>query len=242
MNHFNRYINEAENFSGFGGDEYWDFDAANVDLMADGGAAPVAIAEAPAQTPRPYSLVIQNTNPTAATAVLFGKNKFLLATNFGSDTGVIITPSYSDVEYVEMLQQSGSQPFDTSLIRIQSSNSTQITQILNVTSKDANGQVFTDPIITQNYFSSMQFQSGILDAPVRLTINENSYITFTVLASTTLTMTFFPEAKTNIARALGGKSPVKLYGSPQVPVLQAVAGLRKPSSYPATNLISARNA
>jgi hypothetical protein len=81
---------------------------------------------------------------------------------------------------------------------------------------DANGQSATLPIITQSYFSSYQQQSGILDVPYSLKIDGNTNISFPVLATTTVIITFFPAEKVDTARALNGKGAKAVYGNPQV--------------------------
>jgi hypothetical protein len=202
-NSFNidRYLNEAEEkFSGFYGDDYDDFDGNDFDLfegeddysMATGGGMDMV------KSPSPYQLTVTNTTAGALTLVMFGNNQFLLSTNFGSSVGLTVTPAQSNVSYLQLLQQSASQPFETSLIRVQSSIATQVTQILTVTITDANGQ------------------SGILDVPYSLKIDANTSITSTILAGAVVTYTFFPAEKVNVAKGLAGSGAVQVYGNPQV--------------------------
>jgi hypothetical protein len=87
---------------------------------------------------------------------------------------------------------------------------------LTVTVLDANGQSATLPIITQSYFSSYQQQSGILDVPYSLKIDGNTNLSFPVLATTTVVITFFPAEKVDTARSLNNKSAKAVYGNPQV--------------------------
>ena len=181
---------------------------------ADGGQGAVV----PAKQPTPYQVNVTNTTPNPLTVVLFGLNTYLLTPNFGTSLGVTVTPAQSNVAYLELLQQSASNPFSTSLIRIQTSNPSQITQILTLTSKDANGQLCQIPIITQSYFSANQFQSTILDVPYPVKIDGNTYLTFPILGNTTATYTFFPAEKINPARNLGGGDQQQLYSAPSVPV------------------------
>lgn len=213
------YLREAESqYSGYDGLDYddWDmdmnedWDGADGYSMATGGGVDML------KAPSPYQITVQNTTAGTLTVVLFGKNQYLLSPNFGSATGLVVTPSQANVTYLELLQQSADQPFETSLLRVQSSNSSQVTQILTVTVKDANGQSATLPIITQSYFSSYQQQSGILDIPYNLKVDSNTNVTSPILANTTVTYTFFPAEKVNVAKGLAGKKPVQIYGNPQV--------------------------
>jgi hypothetical protein len=235
-----RYIAMAEeNFSGANG---FDVNLQNLDLSvegeygADGNAgyyyadgdymdadgdysyATAAPARVAAKQPTPYQVNVTNTTGATGTVVLFGLNTFLLTANFGSSVGVTVTPAQVNVSYLELLNQSASQPFETSLIRIQTSNASQLTQILTLVSKDANGQLCQIPIITQSYFSANQFQSTILDVPYPVKIDGNTYVTFPILANTTATYTFFPAEKINTARILGNGSSLQKYSAPAVPV------------------------
>lgn len=216
-----RYLNEAEErFSGFYGDDYDDFVGEDFDLFegedlmdysnADGGGVNML------KTPSPYQVLVTNTTAGSLNLVLFGFNQFLLSTNFGSATGLTVTPAQSNVSYLQLLTQSASQVFETSLIRVQSSNASQVTQIITVTVSDANGQSATLPIITQSYFSSYQQQSGILDVPYQVKIDGNTSLTSTILANTTVTYAFFPAEKINLGNGLNGKGAVQVYGNPQV--------------------------
>lgn len=219
----NAYLQQAEaEFSGASGQDMYSFDNNseiyfNADDLYSADAAESAAAPV-RRSPSPYQIAITNSTAGTLNAIVFGKNIYLLSTNFGSATGITVTPSQSNVSYLQLLNQSGDQPFETSLIRIQSTNTAQITQIINITSTDSNGQQCTIPLITQSYFSANQFQAGILDIPYNLKIDGNTYLTYPVFASTTVVMTFFPANKANTARMLGGASTLQKYGVPQVPV------------------------
>jgi hypothetical protein len=228
-NNFNidRYLDEAEEkFSGFYGDDYDDYDdfiGDDFDLFegeddddymdysnATGGGVDML------KTPAPYQVLVQNTTAGSLNLVLFGYNQFLLSTNFGSSVGLTVLPAQTNVNYLQLLTQSSSQPFETSLIRVQSTNASQVTQIITVTVSDANGQSATLPIITQSYFSSYQQQSGILDVPYSVKIDSNTSLTSTILSNTTVTYTFFPAEKVNPAKGLSGQGALQVYGNPQV--------------------------
>lgn len=224
-NNFNidRYLNEAEErFSGFYGEDYDDFDGDDFDLFEGDGDDLYSYSNATGggmdmlKSPAPYQLTVVNSTAGNLTLVMFGQNQYLLSTNFGSSVGLSVTPAQTNVSYLQLLQQSASQPFETSLIRVQSTNASQVTQILTVTVTDANGQSATLPIITQSYFSSYQQQSGILDVPYQVKIDGNTSITSTILANTTVTYTFFPAEKVNTAKGLAGQGAVQVYGNPQV--------------------------
>ncbi len=242
----------------FGADgDYYDADGDYMDAdgyydAADGdysyaAAAPrgrrIMAAPAPrkvaAKQPTPYQVNVSNTTAGTLTVVLFGLNTYLLDPNFGSSTGVTVTPAQVSVTYLELLNQSASQPFETSLIRIQTSTASQLTQILTVVSKDANGQLCQIPVITQSYFSANQFQSTILDVPYPVKIDGNTYVTFPILGNTTATYTFFPAEKINTSRVLGGGSELQQYSAPAVPVAVPMFSARPVGMKPRPKMIRA---
>jgi hypothetical protein len=220
----NAYLREAEaEYSGFDGDDSNFSTNEGLDLSMDGddgfdGDDSNVSGATMRKQPSPYQVSITNSTPNPLLATLFGMNQFLLTPNFGSAVGITVIPSQTNVSYLELLQQSASQPFETSLIRIQSANTSQITQIITITSKDANGQLCQIPLITQSYFSANQFQSGILDIPFGLRIDGNTNLQFIVLGNTSLTMTFFPSNKANMSRNLNGQAALQNYAMPSVPV------------------------
>lgn len=203
----------GNNYSNFAGDYSF--------LEAQGGQGAMVALPAPvapnAKSPSPYQLIISNSTAGSLTCVLFGQNQYLLEPNYGSATGITVTPAATNVSYTQLLQQSAFQPFETSLIRIQCGlNPTQITQLINLNVTDANGQTAGIPIYTQDYFSAYQQQPGILDMPYNMKIDGNTSLSFIVLASTTVFMTFFPAVKVNPARLVGGQGADVIYSNPQV--------------------------
>lgn len=230
-----KYLNEAEeNYSGFYGyEEESDFMPSDLDFDGDElfeddyEEASSAVGLQTANSPSPYQLNIVNSTAGTLNTIIFGKNRWLLSANYGSATGITITPSQTNVTYLEVLQQSAEQPFETSLIRVQSTNTAQVTQIMELTSKDANGQQVTLPLITQSYFSANQFQAGIIDIPYSLRVDGNMYITYPILANTTAVITFFPKDKVNVSRALGNKNALKAYAPPSVAIGIPTVALRR---------------
>lgn len=194
------------------------FDGLNeIQLGADGAMADARMMSPQVQArrtqPTPYSVSVVNSTAGTLTAVLFGYNQYQATANYGSAVGLVVTPSQANVSYIMLLSQSASQPFETSKIRVNSTNAAQVIQPLSIQSTDANGNTCTEQVITQMYFSPDQFQSGIVDVPVNKVIDGNTNISFGVFATTTVVLTFFPLEKVNTARVLGGtnQSPLKLY-------------------------------
>ncbi len=225
-----KYLDQAEEqFSGF--DDYSSEISAEGDMVsaysgeyedefyesANGGGVAMA------GSPNPYSLTIVNSTAGTLTARIFGYNRFQQSTNFGSDVGLVLTPQ-AGISYIELISQVAEQPYATQTIRLQSTNSSQVQQVLTVSKRDAAGETYTKPIYSQNYISPYQEQSGTVDIPYAVTVDGNTTIEVDILASATLTITFFPADKVKISEQLRGKSAVKVYGRPRmatgVPVVQ----------------------
>lgn len=188
-----------------GGDDY---------MSADGGERMAA----PAKQASPYQLQIANSTSGSLTAILFGANQYLLSTNYGSGTGITITPTTTNVTYLMVLMQTIQQPFETSLIRISSSNTTQVQNQITITTTDANGQSATIPLIATNYFSANQYQATIIDVPYSIKIDGNTSLSFSVAATTTVTMTFFPANKVNVTKLFNAQPALQQYATPRVNV------------------------
>lgn len=121
---------------------------------------------------------------------LFGKNKFrsdeveiknLTSFYQDDDNNLTMMKNYINaVGYVEIV-----------LVRLQSTNVSQLTQILGYTvSDDKSGK--TEAIITQSYFSAHQFQHSILDIPFgNKKLSRDVSIDFDLLAHSTLCLTMF---------------------------------------------------
>ena len=131
----------ADGDDGYGYGADGDYYYADGDEMGMSYATGRPAMRVPAKQPSPYQVNVSNTTAGNLTVQLFGLNTYLLTPNFGSSVGVTVTPAQTNVSYLELLQQSASQPFETSLIRIQTTTLPQLTQIITVTSKDANGQL-----------------------------------------------------------------------------------------------------
>jgi hypothetical protein len=101
-----------------------------------------------------YSIDFENPTDKPLKCVLFGCNDNLLKPNFGSNNGVIVKASQINVSYIMALQQSQSRPIKTKMIKIVSDNVKQLSTVLSLTSKDANGQMCQIPIITNSFMTN----------------------------------------------------------------------------------------
>lgn len=207
---FKRVMDELEqkhlHFDGTGYEEYHDY--------ADGSEQEQAVRTYQAD---PYQIVVENTlSDTPLTARLFGRDKYLLATNFGNPTGIKISLGQPGVDYVELLQQSASKPFSTQFMRIESENKLQITKFITVTEKDANGNMFRRPMNMQQYKSAYQQQENMLDVPINEYVDGSTLWEFVLDPDTKVFLTIFPLYKVDTASTLKGRDPIKSYAQARV--------------------------
>jgi len=204
-----------DNFSGMDGEFYDgspDFGMNDRYSPVEGGAMPQK-----EQTPTPYQVLVSNTTGAALNVVLFGYTKNALLPNFGSDAALVVTTGQASVPYSQLLTQSAFQPFETSYLRVESTNNAQVTTSLTLTDTDASGESRTKPLVAQTFFSPNQFQPGIINIELNLTINETTQISSLVLANTSVIYTFYMGEKINTSLALGGKGrPIKQYATPNL--------------------------
>ncbi len=161
--------------------------------------------------PSPYVVCIENTSEKKANAIIFGRNKRLLSDNFGSDESINI--SNVNGSYLQLLNQSASQPFETNLIRIFSENESQVKNAMSYESSDANGQSCIVPLIIEKYFNPSQAHYNIIDASLELKIDGNTELSYTVNPKTKVTLSFRPQQKINISMALGNNDILYLWNS-----------------------------
>lgn len=218
-NNFNvaEYLNDVRNtFSGADGWNSSNFVDANdlsfnaEEISAAEGAAMGQLHEAP-----PLQMTIVNPTAAALVCTLFGSNINLnpAVTNFGSGAALTITPD-NGVSYYQVLQQGMLEPFRIGKMRIQSTNTSQVVQTINSISTNFTGQSLSDPINMSATVSAYQQQLSITESTRAFDITGNTYLQFSVLANTTVIVTFFTQRSVNLAHGLNDKPVSKLYASP----------------------------
>lgn len=176
--------------SGFDGDNFGadgDMSYADGDMSyATGASQNVGISD-------PYVISYQNTTTTNATAILFGYNDYFGSTNYGNPVAVVIT-NLQGGTYGRLIAQSNNKFFKIGKWRFQSTVPSQLQQTLTIYHVDANGKQYSTPLNLSIMRDAYQQQSDILDVTKPVTVDGNTYVTFTLIASTTLTISMFPVA------------------------------------------------
>lgn len=172
----------------------------------------------------PYQIIIENKTTEPLTAIVFGHDRNLLKPRFGNPEGILVNLGQPDSEYVELLQQSASQPFITQFLRVESPNVLQLSRFITVTTKNANGNYSRRPLNMQQYKSAYQQQENILDVPINESVNGTKAWEMVIEPETRVIYTIFPSYKVDTSSTLYGNDPIKTYAQARV----NTAGLQLP--------------
>lgn len=233
------YIAGTERMSGFdsydsaeGDMEYFD-DASDFDgddfSYAGGSQRAAAVSD-------PYVIQYENTTTSDVTAILFGYNDYFGATNYGNPTAVVIT-NLQGGTYGRLIAQSNNKFFKLGKMRFQSSTSAQLQVTFTINHVDANGKTQTTPLNLSVSKDAYQFQSDMIDVTKVITVDGNTFLTFTLKASAVLTISMYPvevlsgKAKLNGGHILNSARAPRLSGKNVAPVIiqtsQDVRGITK---------------
>ena len=216
------YLNMIDSkFSGANGYDYSEV-TNQVAYSAAEGDARMASPQYQAQQrtmPAPYQVSLYNSTGGTLTGIIFGYNQYQNTTNYGSAVGITVT-ALTGISYIQLLSQSASQPFETSKIKVTSTNTAQVGQTFTITATDASGITCTEPIIAEMYISPDQYRNDMVEIPRNIILDGNTVISTPVLTGATVTFTFFPAEKVNTSRVLGGSnlSPIKMYSAAPQPI------------------------
>jgi hypothetical protein len=173
------------------------------------------------QTSQPYILDITSTSGSAVSNFeVLGSYQYINNAGFQANGDLVIgsvtiSSGISDVNYREMLYQFMNNPYSVGLTYIQSATANQVLETLSVNTKDANGNLAQktlvptiDPYQQQTTIIAMKYAYRI-DGFTKIIIRQ-------ILANATVKLYFYPADNINLARALGGQSVSRQFGTPPV--------------------------
>jgi hypothetical protein len=181
------YFDDSE---GFDGDS---FAAADGDYSGDAGMSYATGGSQNVGISDPYVISYYNSSSANVTAILFGYNDYFGSSNYGNSAAVIIT-NLQGGTYGRLIAQSNNKFFKIGKFRFQSTSPSQLQQTLTINHVDANGKQYSTPLNLSIMRDAYQQQSDILDVTKPVTVDGNTYITFTLIAGITLTISMFPVA------------------------------------------------
>lgn len=173
------------------------------------------------QTSQPYIVNVTSTSGSAvANFEILGSYQYINNTGFDANGDLVIgsitiSSGISDVTYREMLYQFMNNPYSVGLTYLQSATANQVLETLSINTKDANGNLAQktlvptiDPYQQQTTIIAMKYAYRI-DGFTKVIIRQ-------VLPNATVKLYFYPADNINLARALGGQSVSKQFGTPPV--------------------------
>ena len=173
------------------------------------------------QTSQPYILDITSTSGSAVSNFeVLGSYQYINNAGFQANGDLVIgsitiSSGISDVNYREMLYQFMNNPYSVGLTYIQSATANQVLETISVNTRDANGNLAQktlvptiDPYQQQTTIIAMKYAYRI-DGFTKIIIRQ-------VLAGATVKLYFYPADNINLARALGGNSVSRQFGTPPV--------------------------
>lgn len=223
MSNVRRYLSNArqsamESFSNADGFIDQDLSFTGDDFFrADGGMS----MGGDIQTSQPYIInVTSASGSSVANFDVLGSYQYINNAGFQSSGDLVIgsvtiSSGIPNITYQEMLYQFMNNPYSVGLTYIQSATANQVLQTLAVNTRDANGNLAQktlvptiDPYQQQTTIIAMKYAYRI-DGFTKITIAQ-------VLANATVSLYFYPADNINLARALGGQSVSRQFGTPPV--------------------------
>jgi len=173
------------------------------------------------QTSQPYIIDITSTSGSAVNNFeVLGSYQYINNAGFQANGDLVIgsitiSSGISDVNYREMLYQFMNNPYSVGLTYIQSATANQVLETISVNTRDSNGNLAQktlvptiDPYQQQTNIIAMKYAYRI-DGFTKLILRQ-------VLANATVKLYFYPADNINLARALGGQSVSRQFGTPPV--------------------------
>lgn len=212
MSGIDSYDNEGE-MSGFDDDDmsYFDDDAmsyADDYANAAGTKKSVPLSD-------PYVIQYQNTTTNDVTAYIFGFNDNSGTPNFGNPAAVVIT-NLQGGTYGRLFNQAQNKNFKIGKWRFQSSTASQLQQTFSINHVDANGKQYSAPLNLSVMLDAYQFQSTVLDVNKTVTVDGNTFVSFTLKASATLVISMYPVVVLSGKAVLNGGHEVNTAKAPRL--------------------------
>jgi|TARA_B110000211_G_scaffold232180_1_gene295272 hypothetical protein len=150
---------------------------------------------------QPYIIIVENTTATTIKDInLFDTFKNNGLPNFGLPIGVNVTMGVQGVTYGQLLFQSMSMPFLTSLTYLVAGSTEQVNQSFSIKAKDTNGNMQNIPC--SSVVSPYQSQGNVLQASCKYIIDGNTvFIISNLLPNSTFKIYIYPSKISNISNS-----------------------------------------
>jgi len=216
-------------FDDFDGDDFNSFDGDDFSSVQGQGSQMIS---------DPYVIQYANATGAAITGTLFGYNDYFLATNFNN--GALTVTTLQGGTYNRLIAQTQNKPLRIGKWRFQASGTNVASQLaitVTINQVDANGKQYSVPLNLSIMRDAYQQQSDIIDVTRAVTVDGNTYCTFSVMANTTLVISVFPidivsaKSRLNGGNSINKSRAPRLSGKNVAPVIiqttQGVRGVNK---------------
>ncbi len=137
-----------------------------------------------------YTFKITNSTHYTKKAIILGHDEFLASENFGSEEGIQIKSLNEKSSYEQVLCETAKKRFQIDVIKIESSNISQVISELMLTNYKEGVKTVERTILMQAYYSAYQTEAGIIEAPmIDLTLDSSMCFEYEVFPNTELSLT-----------------------------------------------------
>ena len=150
---------------------------------------------------QPYIIVVENTTANPIDNIeLFDTFKNMGLPNYGLPVGVNVSMGIQGVTYAQLLFQSMSMPFTSSLTYLKADSTEQVNQTFSIKAKDTNGNM--QNIAGRSVVSPYQPQGNVLQASCEYIIDGNTvYIINKLLPNSKFKIYIYPSKISNLSNA-----------------------------------------
>lgn len=209
-----RYFSKA---SGYANDNFSNYSGGWNNLTMDKFMNADASINAGVGASEPLNFQVANGGTTnISDVVLLGayENTATGVPNYGNDANITITMDNAGTTYAMYLESLKAQYFSVGQIYLSSSNSSQLTKTLTVQYRESQGKTTQLPIFPK--LDPMQNLTTALNVWTQFPVDGYTKISFTVLASTTVTISLYPMAVIDQANQLVGKASQTAFRAPNL--------------------------
>ncbi len=158
---------------------------------------------------RTITVVVNNSTDTPKEAIIFGGNE-----EPAQADGVTVTVEESS--HKEVQEESKSNPFKISGLKLSVNNELQLDAVLKITRKTATGSNTTRVFQPRTASSPQNFSSKMIDAPTfECDVTGSDSIRLTIMPNTTAVFTFTIKARANMGNILKGGSVAEVSQTPR---------------------------
>lgn len=161
----------------------------------------------------PYIFTVTSTAVVTETVVLFGSEKNRTQLYAGNSSTISITYDFTGyygggtTGYVALIGRTESAPLTFGRIRLECTNTTQLSAPVNVSDFDPTGKTTSYPVV--NFKKLNQFDQNAIESETDMIVYGGTELSYNQLAGTVCRWFFYPADVASLKRGLSGNGVVK---------------------------------